>query len=50
MLTYVKGIFLKRPNRFIAEVLINGKVEIAHVPNTGRCKKLLVANTIVYLT
>ncbi|WP_425425447.1 hypothetical protein [endosymbiont 'TC1' of Trimyema compressum] len=47
---YVKGIFLKRPNRFIAEVLIDGIVEIAHVPNTGRCKELLVPNTVIYLT
>ena len=34
----VKGTFLKRPNRFIAHVLINGKEEIVHVKNTGRCK------------
>ena len=33
---YVKGIFKKRPNRFIAEVDVNGQIEIAHVPNTGR--------------
>ena len=39
---YVKGIFKNRPNRFIAEVEVEGKLEIAHVPNTGRCKELLV--------
>ncbi len=34
-------VFLKnRPNRFIAEVEVDGKIEIAHVPNTGRCKEL----------
>lgn len=38
----VKAIFKNRPNRFIAEVEIDGKEEIAHVPNTGRCKELLI--------
>lgn len=46
---YVKGIFKKRPNRFIAEVEVNGNIEIAHVPNTGRCKELLVENAVVWL-
>ena len=46
---YVKGIFKKRPNRFIAEVEVNGKIEIAHVPNTGRCKELLVEDATVWL-
>ncbi|MBR5954904.1 MAG: DNA/RNA nuclease SfsA [Methanobrevibacter sp.] len=46
---YVKGIFKKRPNRFIAEVEVNGKMEIAHVPNTGRCRELLVEDAIVWL-
>lgn len=46
---YVKGIFKARPNRFIAEVEIDGKLEIAHVPNTGRCKELLVEDAVVWL-
>ncbi|MBQ6512659.1 DNA/RNA nuclease SfsA [Methanobrevibacter sp.] len=46
---YVKGTFLKRPNRFIAEVEVDGNVEIAHVPNTGRCKELLVEGATVWL-
>lgn len=37
----VPGIFLSRPNRFIAHVEIRGKEEICHVKNTGRCKELL---------
>ena len=37
----VTGIFLKRPNRFIAHVCIDGKEEICHVKNTGRCRELL---------
>ncbi len=36
------GIFLSRPNRFIAHVMVNGKEEICHVKNTGRCRELLV--------
>ncbi len=46
---YVKGIFKARPNRFIAEVEVDGSLEIAHVPNTGRCKELLVEGAIVWL-
>ena len=37
----VPGIFLHRPNRFIAEVEIGGNREICHVKNTGRCRELL---------
>ena len=46
---YVKGIFKNRPNRFIAEVEVDGEIEIAHVPNTGRCKELLVEDAAVWL-
>lgn len=45
----VEGIFLKRPNRFIAYVLIDGKEEKVHVKNTGRCKELLVPGVKVIL-
>lgn len=44
-----EGIFIKRPNRFIAHVEINGKEEICHVKNTGRCRELLVPGTSVFL-
>lgn len=44
-----EGTFIERPNRFIAHVLIDGKEEIAHVKNTGRCKEILVPETLVYL-
>ena len=37
----VPGIFLSRPNRFIAKVLIDGIEETVHVKNTGRCRELL---------
>ena len=44
----VPGIFLQRPNRFIAHVEINGREEICHVKNTGRCRELLVPGCTVY--
>ena len=44
----VPGIFLQRPNRFIAHVLINGKEEVCHVKNTGRCRELLIPGCTVY--
>ena len=37
----VPGMFLKRPNRFIAHIAIDGKEQIVHVKNTGRCRELL---------
>ena len=45
-----RGTFIKRPNRFIAEVNIDGRKEIVHVKNTGRCKELLVPGSEVWLT
>ena len=44
----VSGTFLQRHNRFIAHVLINGKEEICHVKNTGRCRELLIQGCTVY--
>lgn len=38
------------PNRFIAEVEINGHKETVHVKNTGRCRELLIPGCEVYLT
>lgn len=45
----VKGRFLARPNRFVAHVEIDGREEICHVKNTGRCRELLVRGYTVYL-
>ena len=42
------GIFLARPNRFIAHVEIDGQKEVVHVKNTGRCRELLVPGCTVY--
>lgn len=45
----VPGIFLERPNRFIAYVEIAGRKETVHVKNTGRCRELLQPGALVYL-
>lgn len=45
----VEGIFLDRPNRFIAYVQIRGERTVCHVKNTGRCKELLIPGAKVYL-
>lgn len=44
-----EGIFINRPNRFIAYVEVDGKIEICHVKNTGRCKELLITGAKVFL-
>ena len=44
----VKGKFISRPNRFIANVEIMGKKEVVHVKNTGRRKELLTAGATVF--
>lgn len=44
----VPGIFLARPNRFIAHVEIQEKTEIVHVKNTGRCRELLPVGAQVW--
>ncbi|MBP3313721.1 MAG: DNA/RNA nuclease SfsA [Oscillospiraceae bacterium] len=44
----VQGRFLRRPNRFIAHVEIDGQEVICHVKNTGRCKELLTPNATVW--
>ena len=41
--------FIDRPNRFIAHVELDGKIETVHVKNTGRCRELLVPGCTVYL-
>ncbi len=45
-----KAKFLRRPNRFIAEVEVDGNEEVVHVKNTGRCKELLIPGCEVWLT
>ncbi len=45
-----KATFVNRPNRFIAEVDVDGRRETVHVKNTGRCKELLIPGCEVWLT
>jgi len=44
-----EGTFISRPNRFIAYADINGRTEVCHVKNTGRCKELLIPGVKVIL-
>jgi len=44
----IPGVFLARPNRFIARVEIGGQEETVHVKNTGRCRELLPAGAEVW--
>lgn len=44
----VPGIFRNRPNRFIAHVEIDGREQVVHVKNTGRCRELLVPGVAVW--
>jgi sugar fermentation stimulation protein A len=44
-----RGTFLSRPNRFLADVIIDDIPQRVHVKNTGRCKELLVEGAAVYL-
>ncbi len=41
--------FVSRPNRFIANVTVNGAPAVCHVKNTGRCRELLIPGARVYL-
>ncbi len=41
--------FIRRDNRFTATVEIDGRQELCHVRNTGRCKELLVEGAKVYI-
>ena len=41
--------FIKRPNRFQAYVKLNGEEIMVHVPNTGRCREILIEGCTVIL-
>ncbi|GAA0182915.1 DNA/RNA nuclease SfsA [Clostridium sediminicola] len=45
----IRSKFLRRPNRFQAYVIVDNKEIMVHVPNTGRCKEILVPNCDVIL-
>lgn len=44
-----KAIFLSRPNRFLAKVELEGREELCHVKNTGRCRELLIPGTEIWI-
>ena len=44
----IPGKFQSRPNRFVAQVMIDGQVQTVHVKNTGRCRELLTPNATVW--
>lgn len=41
--------FINRPNRFIANILLDGQMQVCHVKNTGRCRELLTDNAVIYV-
>lgn len=45
----IPAIFLERTNRFVCQVLIEGKRELAHVPSSGRMTELLIRGASVWL-
>lgn len=45
----IKGKFIKRLNRFEAMIDIEGEANLVHVPNTGRCRELLLEGADVLL-
>ena len=45
-----EGVFIERPNRFVAKVSINGIIESVHVKHTGRCRELLIPGSRVFLS
>lgn len=45
----VEAEFIKRPNRFQAYIKLKGEELMVHVPNTGRCKEILIPGTKVLL-
>lgn len=45
----VLGVFISRPNRFIAHIDVAGEPVVCHVKNTGRCRELLLPGAKVWL-
>lgn len=43
------GKFLERPNRFIANVEVDGEIKVCHVKNTGRCREILTPGADVFI-
>lgn len=45
----VDGVFLERPNRYLARVCVDGKEELVHVPDPGRLPGLMIPGRRVRL-
>ncbi len=45
----IKGIFVRRPNRFIVECTVQGRSVRAYLPNPGRLWELFFPGTVLYL-
>ena len=41
--------FIERPNRFNATVIFQGAEIVVHVPNTGRCREILIPGCQVFI-
>jgi sugar fermentation stimulation protein A len=44
-----RAVFIDRPNRFIANIEIDGRREVCHVKNTGRCRELLLPGAKIFV-
>ncbi len=44
-----EAVFVRRINRFIAHVVLDGAEVVCHVKNTGRCAELLIPGARVFL-
>ena len=44
-----RATFLRRSNRFIAHIEVDGREEVCHVKNTGRCRELLTDRATIYV-
>lgn len=45
----IEGIFLRKLNRFTAEVEVDGEIKLAHLPTTARLRELLIPGVKCYL-
>lgn len=45
----IEGIFLRKLNRFTAEVEVDGEIKLAHLPTTARLRELLIPGAKCYL-
>jgi len=44
-----KATFINRPNRFIANIEVDGEPRVCHVKNTGRCRELLIPGAEIFV-